>query len=135
MRGGPFGGGPPAPTEHPLSFSLEELYKGCTKRLKVSRTITEPSGNSMRVQEPLEVNAKPGHKKGTKFTFAEKGEPMLPPAIPIFQPLEASSSMTSCPGSLWRNVWHASHAHIECFQGSAWIEEQFCWTSSWLSST
>ncbi|KAK9860385.1 hypothetical protein WJX84_006628, partial [Apatococcus fuscideae] len=74
MRGGPFGGGPPAPTEHPLSFSLEELYKGCTKRLKVSRTITEPSGNSMRVQEPLEVNAKPGHKKGTKFTFAEKGD-------------------------------------------------------------
>lgn len=74
MGGGmrPFGGGTPA-SEHTVGFSLEELYKGCTKRLKVSRTISDTSGQTMRVQEPLDVTAKPGHKKGTKFTFAEKG--------------------------------------------------------------
>ena len=75
MGGGmrPFGGRAPA-SEHTLGFTLEELYRGCTKRLKVSRTISDPSGQSMRLQETLDVNVKPGHKKGTRFTFAEKGE-------------------------------------------------------------
>ena len=78
MQGGPFGRGPAPASEHTVTFSLEELYKGTTKRLKVSRTMTDPSGQSMRVQEPLEIVAKPGHKKGTKFTFAEKGVPLDP---------------------------------------------------------
>ncbi len=78
MRGGPFGGGASQPTEHTLAFSLEELYQGTTKRLKVSRMVTDPSGHSMRVQEPLDVVAKPGHKKGTKFTFPEKGTLQTP---------------------------------------------------------
>ena len=62
------------PIEHRLACTLEELYKGSTRKMKIQRTIQDASGQSMRVSEVLTVDVKPGWKSGTKITFPEKGE-------------------------------------------------------------
>jgi DnaJ family protein B protein 4 len=69
------GGGPrqDPPIEHTLPCTLEELYKGTTKRLKISRNVTDASGRTERVTETLSVDVKPGWKRGTKVTFPKKG--------------------------------------------------------------
>ncbi|KAF6143756.1 hypothetical protein GIB67_031063 [Kingdonia uniflora] len=62
-----------APIESLLPCSLEELYKGTTKKMKISKEIADASGKTMPVEEILTINIKPGWKKGTKITFPEKG--------------------------------------------------------------
>lgn len=62
-----------------LQLSLEELYRGCTKRLKVTRHVLDAiSEKSLPVQEVLELQVKPGWKEGTKVTFAGKGDELAP---------------------------------------------------------
>ncbi|EPS67931.1 hypothetical protein M569_06842 [Genlisea aurea] len=61
------------PIEQKLPCSLEELYKGATKKMKISREISDASGRTLPVQEILTIDIKPGWKKGTKITFPEKG--------------------------------------------------------------
>ncbi|XP_076923562.1 uncharacterized protein LOC143585733 [Bidens hawaiensis] len=70
-----------APIERNLPCTLEELYKGTTKKMKISRDIADISGKTMTVEEILNINIKPGWKKGTKITFPEKGNE-LPNTIP-----------------------------------------------------
>ncbi|KAK9676863.1 hypothetical protein RND81_11G106100 [Saponaria officinalis] len=69
------GGGPrkAAPIENKLPCTLEELYKGTTKKMKISREIADVSGKTIPVEEILTIEVKPGWKKGTKITFPEKG--------------------------------------------------------------
>ena len=55
--------------EYPLNCSLEELYKGATKKMKLKRNV-----NSSQVEETLQVDVKPGWKNNTRITFSEKGE-------------------------------------------------------------
>ncbi|KAF7116807.1 hypothetical protein RHSIM_RhsimUnG0013700 [Rhododendron simsii] len=57
--------------EYRLPCSLEELYKGTTKKMKISREIADASGKTM-LEEILTIDIKPGWKKGTKITFPEK---------------------------------------------------------------
>ncbi|KAG6471180.1 hypothetical protein ZIOFF_072281 [Zingiber officinale] len=75
-----------APIENVLPCSLEELYKGTTKKMKISREIADPSGKTLTVEEILAIDIKPGWKKGTKITFPEKGNerPNLIPADIVF---------------------------------------------------
>lgn len=75
-----------AAVENVLPCSMEELYKGATKKMKISRTITDSSGKVRNVEEILTIEIKPGWKKGTKITFPEKGnqEPGVIPADLIF---------------------------------------------------
>ncbi len=63
------------PLEHELPCSLEELYRGTTKRMKISRSVTDMSGRTERMTETLSIEIKPGWKKGTKVTFPKKGMP------------------------------------------------------------
>ncbi|XP_048330174.2 uncharacterized protein LOC107415635 isoform X2 [Ziziphus jujuba] len=58
--------------ENVLPCSLEELYKGVKKKMKISRDVCDASG-VRTVEEILTVEIKPGWKKGTKITFPEKG--------------------------------------------------------------
>lgn len=75
-----------APVENLLPCSLEELYKGAKKKMKISRTISDAFGKIRTVEEILSIDIKPGWKKGTKITFPEKGnqEPGVIPADLIF---------------------------------------------------
>ncbi|KAI4353361.1 hypothetical protein L6164_002319 [Bauhinia variegata] len=59
--------------ERSLQCSLEELYKGTTKKMKISRDVTDASRRPTTVEEILTIEVKPGWKKGTKITFPEKG--------------------------------------------------------------
>lgn len=61
------------PVENKLPCTLEELYKGSTRKMKISRNIADPSGKTLTVDEILTIDVKPGWKKGTKVTFPEKG--------------------------------------------------------------
>ena len=62
------------PIEHNLPCTLEELYKGSTRKMKISRTVHNAAGRPERISEILSIDAKPGWKKGTRITFPEKGE-------------------------------------------------------------
>ncbi|PON46666.1 Terminal organelle assembly protein [Parasponia andersonii] len=74
------------PIENTLPCSLEELYKGTTKKMKISREIADASGKTLPVEEILTIEIKPGWKKGTKITFPEKGneQPNVIPADLVF---------------------------------------------------
>ncbi|XP_068636667.1 uncharacterized protein [Aristolochia californica] len=62
-----------APIERNLPCSLEDLYKGTTKKMKISRDVLDFNGRPTTVEEILTIEIKPGWKKGTKITFPEKG--------------------------------------------------------------
>lgn len=63
-----------APITNAVRCTLEELYTGTTKKMKISRTLLDPTGRRMPVSEILTINVKRGWKKGTKITFEEKGD-------------------------------------------------------------
>ncbi|KAK7304585.1 hypothetical protein VNO77_42468 [Canavalia gladiata] len=75
-----------APVENALPCSLEDLYKGVKKKMKISRNVYDAFGKCRNVEEILTIEIKPGWKKGTKITFPEKGnqEPGVIPADLIF---------------------------------------------------
>ena len=62
------------PIEHPLNLNLEELYTGCTKKMKISRTVTTATGQHSKEEKIVSVDVKPGWKAGTKVTFAREGD-------------------------------------------------------------
>ncbi|KAF8040551.1 hypothetical protein BT93_B2700 [Corymbia citriodora subsp. variegata] len=76
----------PPPVESKLVCSLEELYKGARRKMRISRVVHDEFGNPKSVDETLKMDIKPGWKKGTKITFPEKGnhEPGTIPADLIF---------------------------------------------------
>ncbi|ESW25854.1 hypothetical protein PHAVU_003G070800 [Phaseolus vulgaris] len=59
--------------ERKLVCTLEELYKGYKKKLKISRTVHHGFGKLKTEEEVLKIDIKPGWKKGTKITFPGKG--------------------------------------------------------------
>ncbi|XP_010052268.2 dnaJ homolog subfamily B member 1 [Eucalyptus grandis] len=74
------------PVQNRLPGSLEDLYRGTTKKMKISREIADTSGRTMQVEEILTIDIKPGWKTGTKITFPEKGnkQPNVIPADLVF---------------------------------------------------
>ncbi|KAJ7170858.1 hypothetical protein C8R43DRAFT_981315 [Mycena crocata] len=86
--GGGMGGGPrrrssphksgpstsaPAEITRPLKVSLNELYSGTTKRLKVGRRLLDGSSED----KVLEIHVQPGWKSGTKVRFPHAGNEQL----------------------------------------------------------
>lgn len=69
--GGPSHSAPPAPSEliKPLALTLEEMYSGTTKRLKLTRKLAR-GGQEEKI---LTIPVKAGWKAGTKVRFAESG--------------------------------------------------------------
>lgn len=76
--GGPFGTShqqkqDPA-VEHTLKLNLEELYLGCTKKMKISRRVLCADGTTAKEDKVVSVGVKPGWKPGTKVTFPREGD-------------------------------------------------------------
>jgi DnaJ family protein B protein 4 len=74
-------GGPRAPTpevtvlEKALPVSLEDLYKGTTKKMKIKRKKFDASTNKQIIEDRvLEVPIKPGLKAGSKIKFKDVGD-------------------------------------------------------------
>lgn len=59
---------------NPVRCTLEELYSGTTKKMKISKSQLDGFGKPIPVSEILEIQIKPGWKQGTKITFEEKGD-------------------------------------------------------------
>lgn len=63
------------PVMHELKVSLEEVFSGCTKKMKISRKRLNPDGCSVRTEDKiLTVDIKRGWKEGTKITFPKEGD-------------------------------------------------------------
>jgi len=78
----------PPPVQQPLFVTLEELYKGKTKRLRMTKKILNNDGQSTRdEQKVLTIDLKPGLKQGTKVRFAKEGDqgPNIIPADIVFE--------------------------------------------------
>jgi DnaJ-class molecular chaperone len=65
------------PEEHKqnIEVTLENLYSGCKKKLKVTRRVQNPStGQISNEQKLVEIDVQPGWKEGTKLTFPGYGD-------------------------------------------------------------
>lgn len=60
--------------ERPLPLSLEELYNGVTKKMKIKRKTFDETGKRVQTDQILEVPIKPGLKKGSKIKFNGVGD-------------------------------------------------------------
>ncbi|KAI1121944.1 hypothetical protein F5Y10DRAFT_282083 [Nemania abortiva] len=60
--------------ERPLPLTLEEMYNGITKKMKVKRKTFDESGKRTTSDQVLEVPIKPGLKKGSKIKFKGVGD-------------------------------------------------------------
>ncbi|XP_056135933.1 dnaJ homolog subfamily B member 1b [Lampris incognitus] len=75
------------PVVHDLQVSLEEVFTGCTKKMKISHKRLNPDGRTSRTEDKiLEVEIKKGWKEGTKITFPKEGDetPTNIPADVVF---------------------------------------------------
>lgn len=57
-------------TTHPLKCTLEELYSGCLKKMR----ITHKTLSGQSVSSDKEISVKPGWKDGTKITYQKEGD-------------------------------------------------------------
>lgn len=57
-----------------LPVSLEDLYTGAEKKMKVTRKLMDPSGRQVNAEKILAIQVKPGWKAGTKIKFSGEGD-------------------------------------------------------------
>uniref|UniRef100_A0ACB8EJH7 DnaJ sub B member 1 n=1 Tax=Sphaerodactylus townsendi TaxID=933632 RepID=A0ACB8EJH7_9SAUR len=63
------------PIIHDLRVSLEEIYTGCTKKMKISHKRLNTDGKTTRNEDKiLTIEVKRGWKEGTKITFPKEGD-------------------------------------------------------------
>ena len=62
------------PIEHDLYATLEEINKGCVKKMKISRRVIQPDGTPKKEDKYVSIAIKPGWKSGTKVTFQKEGD-------------------------------------------------------------
>ncbi|KAJ5075608.1 DNAj [Anaeramoeba ignava] len=95
-----FGGGrprgpkKPRAKEYQLPVTLEELYSGTTKKMKITREVND--GISTRQEEEILVlNIKSGWKEGTRMTYPNKGNvmPGVDPADVVFVIMQKSHNI------------------------------------------
>ncbi|CAG2058544.1 unnamed protein product [Timema podura] len=60
--------------EHDMYVAMEDITKGCTKKMKISRRVLQTDGSAKKEDKVLTINVKPGWKAGTKITFQREGD-------------------------------------------------------------
>ncbi|XP_066894642.1 dnaJ homolog subfamily B member 13 isoform X5 [Kogia breviceps] len=67
------------PVERDLYLSLEDLFFGCTKKIKISRRVLNEDGYSSTIKDKiLTIDVKPGWRQGTRITFEKEGDQISP---------------------------------------------------------
>lgn len=70
------------PIEHDLYITLEEVLKGSTRKIRITRKVPKSDGNGFTKEDKvLTINVKPGWKAGTRVTFPREGD-QRPNCIP-----------------------------------------------------
>ena len=88
----PGGGGHASPAtkaaavNHNLNVTLEELYTGTVKKMRITKRIIDTAGRQSQVSNEKEITLKKGWKDGTKITYEKEGDesPGVIPADIIF---------------------------------------------------
>jgi len=63
------------PIERELFLTLEEIFHGCVKKMKISRRVMNDDGHTSSIRDKiLTINVQPGWKPGTKVTFPCEGD-------------------------------------------------------------
>ncbi|XP_021098857.1 dnaJ homolog subfamily B member 13 isoform X4 [Heterocephalus glaber] len=73
--------------ERDLYLSLEDLFFGCTKKIKISRRVLNEDEYSSTIKDKiLTIDVQPGWRQGTRITFEKEGDqgPNIIPADIIF---------------------------------------------------
>ncbi|XP_074160144.1 dnaJ homolog subfamily B member 13 isoform X2 [Sminthopsis crassicaudata] len=66
------------PIERDLYLSLEDLFFGCTKKIKISRRVMNDDRFSSTIKDKiLTIDVLPGWKQGTRITFEKEGDQSL----------------------------------------------------------
>ena len=108
------------PIEYPLNVSLEELFSGCTKKIKISRKLLNPDGTSSQETKFLTVDIKRGWKAGTKITYAKEGDQNIgrTPADVVFILQEKPHLLFTRKGNDLHHTIKLSLHHALCGVGS-----------------
>ncbi|XP_054611108.1 dnaJ homolog subfamily B member 13 isoform X1 [Dunckerocampus dactyliophorus] len=75
------------PIERDLHLSLDDLFHGCTKKIKISRRVMNDDGYTSGIKDKiLSIDVKPGWKEGTRIIFSKEGDqgPSKIPADIVF---------------------------------------------------
>ncbi|NP_001017606.1 dnaJ homolog subfamily B member 13 [Danio rerio] len=63
------------PIERDLHLALEDLYYGCTKKIKISRRVMNEDGHTSSIRDKiLTFTVKAGWNEGTRITFPKEGD-------------------------------------------------------------
>jgi DnaJ family protein B protein 13 len=63
------------PIERDLALTLEEIYSGCIKKMKISRRVMNDDGHTSSIRDKiLTINVKKGWSSGTRITFQKEGD-------------------------------------------------------------
>ena len=60
--------------EKPLPISIQDLYSGCVKKLKITKKVYDSYGNVRNEEKIVEIPVKRGWKAGTKITYPKYGD-------------------------------------------------------------
>lgn len=61
--------------EKPLPVSLEDLFRGVHKKMRIKRKTFDPETGKRNMEEKvLDLDIKPGYKAGTKIKFKGVGD-------------------------------------------------------------
>lgn len=60
--------------ERSLPISIQDLYNGCVKKLKITKKVYDSYGNVRNEEKIVEIPVKPGWKAGTKITYPKYGD-------------------------------------------------------------
>mmetsp|Transcript_6132 Transcript_6132/g.11075 ORF Transcript_6132/g.11075 Transcript_6132/m.11075 type:complete len:391 (-) Transcript_6132:71-1243(-) len=77
----------PSEIEYPLNVSIEDIYQGAVKKMKITRNVQDASTGAISSESTvLNIDVQKGWKSGTKVRFAGAGDKLLdrPPQDIIF---------------------------------------------------
>ncbi|XP_053187726.1 dnaJ homolog subfamily B member 13 [Scomber japonicus] len=64
-----------SPIERNLHLSLDDLFHGCMKKIKISRRVMNDDGFTSSIRDKiLTIDVKPGWKEGTRIIFSKEGD-------------------------------------------------------------
>ncbi|XP_014844722.1 PREDICTED: dnaJ homolog subfamily B member 13 [Poecilia mexicana] len=76
-----------SPIERDLPLSLDDLFHGCIKKIKISRRVMNEDGETSSIKDKiLTIEVKPGWTEGTRIVFTKEGDqgPNCIPADIVF---------------------------------------------------
>ncbi|XP_008425786.1 dnaJ homolog subfamily B member 13 [Poecilia reticulata] len=64
-----------SPIERDLPLSLDDLFHGCIKKIKISRRVMNEDGETSSIKDKiLTIEVKPGWTEGTRIVFTKEGD-------------------------------------------------------------